>query len=424
MFNRSERGGILVTAVIFCALVGLVLVAYLSMLRTQHKFTHRSQVWNDCVPLCEAGIEEALAHLNYSGTTTNFGINGWVLSANAYRKELRLNDGTVRVAISNDTPPTIFVNGLLKAPLGSTNLSRGIRVGTRLNQRFAYALLARGNITCNSAGARVDSYDSTDPLKSTLGQYDPLKAGDKATLATTSKLPGAIDVGNLKLYGYAGTGPGGTININNGNVGSTLFNDNPLNSGKIESGHSANDVNVYIPDPVLPSSFSGVPLAGGGVIGGTNYTYIIPSGDYTLNSLNLGTGQRLIVTGNARLLVNGATAISGGADIDIAPGGNLEFYTIGNVDIKGNVNNPGLPKDFSMIGLKGCSAITYSGGASFVGTVNAPQASVTITGGSALYGAVIANTAKVTGGLSVHFDEALKGNPREGRFLAATYQEL
>ncbi|HKQ38803.1 MAG TPA: hypothetical protein VJ063_12050, partial [Verrucomicrobiae bacterium] len=94
--HRHQRGGILVTTIIFCALVGLVLVAYLSMLKSQHKFTYRSQVWNDCVPLCEAGIEEALAHMNYSGTSTNFGINGWVLSANAYRKEIKLNDGTVR----------------------------------------------------------------------------------------------------------------------------------------------------------------------------------------------------------------------------------------------------------------------------------------------------------------------------------------
>ena len=421
----SERGGILVTAIIFCALVGLVLVAYLSMLRSQHKFTFRSQVWNDCVPLCEAGIEEALAHVNYSGTIgTNFGLNGWLYSANAYRKELSLNGGTVKVAISNDMPPTIFVNGSLKAPLSSANLTRVIRVGTRLNQRFAYAVLSRGNITCNSSGARVDSYDSSNPLKSTLGQYDPLKAGDQATLATTAKMPNSIDIGNLKLYGYAGTGPGGTVGINNGNVGSTLFNNNPLNSGKIEGGHSANDVNVYIPDPTLPTMFASGTAPAGGVIGGTNYAYILPAGDWTLSSLNLGTGQRMIVTGNARLLVNGSTSINGSADIDVAPGGNLEFYTTGNADIKGNVNNPGAPKDFNMIGLKGCTSISYSGGASYVGTVNAPQADVIITGGSALYGAIIAKTAKVGGGLSFHYDEALKGNPREARFLVTSYQEL
>src|SRR5262247_4119637 len=119
--RSNERGGILVTAVVFSALVGLALVAYLAMLQSQNKFTHRSQVWNDCIPLCEAGIEEALAHINYSGTTTSFGINGWGFSGNAYRKDLNLNQGTVRIAISNDLPPTIFVNGSLHAPLSSSS---------------------------------------------------------------------------------------------------------------------------------------------------------------------------------------------------------------------------------------------------------------------------------------------------------------
>jgi len=425
-FVRSnERGGILVIAVIFSALVGLALVAYLSMLKSQHTFTHRSKVWNDCIPLCEAGIEEALAHINYRDTTT-FGMNGWGFGANAYHKELNLNDGTVRVAISNDMPPTIFVNGSLRAPLSSlSDLTRTIRVGTRTNQLFPYAILAKGRIICNSAGGRVDSYDSNDPLKSTLRRYDPLKAGDQAHVATVSTMASAIEIGTLSLYGYAGTGPGGTVTLNSGNVGSTLFNDNPLNDGKIETGHVVDDINVYIPDPTLPSNFGGALPPGGGNNGTTtNYTYILSAGNWTLSSLKLGTGQRMLVTGDARLLVTGSTLISGSSEIIIAPGGKLQFYTTGDVDIKGNVNNAGVAKDFSLVGLKGCNAITYSGMASYVGTVNAPQADVTVTGGSAFYGAIIANTAKITGGLSVHYDEALKTAPPEGRFLVVSYEEL
>src|SRR5688500_8837791 len=100
MRNKSESVGILVATVIFCALVSVVLVAYLSMISSQRKLSFRSQVWNQCIPLCEAGIEEALAHLNYSGTYNNFAINGWVLSGGAYRKERPLNGGRLRMAIS------------------------------------------------------------------------------------------------------------------------------------------------------------------------------------------------------------------------------------------------------------------------------------------------------------------------------------
>lgn len=423
MRRSNESGSILLSAVILAALVGMALVTYLSLVKGQLRLTHRSRVWNDCVPLCEAGIEEALAHINFSDTAT-FGVSGWAFSANAYRKELTLNNGTVRIAISNDLPPTIFASGFLRAPLSaSSDITRTIRVGTRTNQYFPYAILTRGRLVCNSSGGRVDSYDSTNPLKSTLGQYDPLKAGDQAHVVTVSREQNAIDIGTLSLYGYAGTGPGGTIGINSGNVGSTLFNDNPANDGKIETGHATDDINIYVADPTLPSNFTGALPPGSGTYAGTNYTYVLPSGNWTLTSLRLGSGQRMMVTGNARLLVTGSTAISGSGEIDIAPGGNLEFYTTGDVDIKGNVNNLGVPKDFSLIGLKGCNNISYTGGASYVGTVNAPGANVTIAGGSAFYGAIIANTAKITGGLSVHFDEALKANPREGRFIVASYQE-
>ena len=267
--RASERASMLVITVIFCALVGLVLAAYLWMLQSQRKFTYSSQVWNSCIPLCEAGLEEAMAHINYSGTTTNFAINGWVFSAGAYRKELNLNGGTVRMAIDTSIPPLITVNGFMRAPVQTNQVRRDIRVRTRLNQRFPYAILSKGPVACNSAGARADSYDSTDPLKSTFGQYDPLKAQDQAIIATTSKNSGAIDIGNLELYGYAGTGPGGSVSINNGNVGSTLFNVNPLNNGKIEQGHFSDDVNVYIPDITQPADFAGVPPASG-VVGGTN----------------------------------------------------------------------------------------------------------------------------------------------------------
>ena len=155
--GRRQSGSILVMTVIFCALVGIVLVAYLSMVRSQFRFTHRAQTWNSCVPLCEAGLEEAMAHVNHVNTTSNFAINGWVLSAGNFRKERTVSGGIVRMAISNDFPPSITVQGLLRAPVQTNHLTRTVRIRTKLNQKFPYALLAKGNVTCNSAGARVDS---------------------------------------------------------------------------------------------------------------------------------------------------------------------------------------------------------------------------------------------------------------------------
>jgi hypothetical protein len=419
--RSSERAGILVITIIFCGLVTLVLTAYLSMLKSQHKFTYRSQVWNDCVATCEAGVEEAMSHINYSGTSSNFAINGWTFSAGYYRKQRNLNGGFVRMAIDTAIPPTLLVTGYLRAPTQTNFITRAFQVKTKLNHRFPHAILGKANITCNSSGSRVDSFDSTDPAKSTGGQYDPSKAGDKATVATTSTAKGAIDIGNLDLYGKAGSGPGGTVTLNNGSVGSTAWV-NGANDGKIQPGHFADDVNMYVPQPTLPTGFgNNLPILNG-LIGLITHTYVLNSGDYRMASVNLTSGQDMYIAGNARLYVSGATTLDG--TITIAPGGSLELFMGGNFDCKGAINNPGVAKDLSLVGLSTCTIVNYNGGAKFVGTMNAPRANITINGGAGFYGAAIGNIIKLTGGQHLHYDESLKGNPNEGRYLAAAYQEL
>jgi len=423
--RSGERGGILVVTIIFCALVGLVLAAYLSMLRSQHKFTHRSQVWNDCMPLCEAGIEEAMAHLNYSGTLNNFAINGWALSGNCYRKEINVNGSIARIAISNDMPPSVFVSGLIRAPLASNYLTRTVRLKTRLNQRFPYSCLSKGTITMSGGNAYVDSYDSTDPLQSTLGRYDPLKRDDEAIVATISSVDGQINVGNASVFGSVATGPGGDVAISGGSVGSILFNANPVNDGKIESGAYRDDVNVYIPDAALPVGFSGTPPLMNQTINGTNYTYVLGSGDYYLPSLNL-SGGGVLVQGRARLHVGGQTSLSSDAHILLGPNASIEYYAAGDINISGRgwVNASGLPKNFNVYGLAGCNSLNYSGDAQFIGTVYAPNSDIKMSGSSDGFGAMVGKSITFSGEMSFHYDESLKGDPRTARFIAASWQEL
>ena len=422
---NHEQAGVLVATVIFCALVGVVLTAYLSMLHSQHKFTHRSQVWNDCMPLCEAGIEEAMAHLNYSGTLNNFAINGWVLSANCYRKEIMTSNGIARIAISNNMPPTIFVNGLIRAPLSTNFLTRSVRLGTRMNHRFPYACLSKGQITMSGANAYVDSYDSTDPLQSTLGKYDILKRDDEATVATVSPVDGQISIGNATVFGNVATGPGGDVALSAGSVGSILFNASPLNDGKIEGGHYADDVNVYIPDPTLPTGFSGVPPLVNQTVGGVTYNYVLDNGDYYLPSLNL-SGGGVLVRGKARLHVGGQTSLSSTAHILLAANASIEYYASGDINVSGRgwVNGDGLAKNFNVYGLPGCNSLNYSGDAQFVGTVYAPNSDIKLSGGSDSFGAMVGRSITFSGEMSFHYDESLKGDPRTARFVAASYQEL
>src|SRR5437868_633804 len=78
---RKQRGGALIMVLVITTLIGSVLVAYLSMLKSQNIYASRSLAWNTAMPMAEAGVEEALAHINYSGTT-NLSSDGWTKNNN------------------------------------------------------------------------------------------------------------------------------------------------------------------------------------------------------------------------------------------------------------------------------------------------------------------------------------------------------
>jgi hypothetical protein len=425
--NQSEAGGVLVVTIIVCMLVGIMLAAYLAMVSGQHNFTQRSQVWNNCIPLCEAGIEEAMAHINHINTTSNFAVNGWSFSSNAYRKNRPLNLGMARMSVDTSMPPVITVVGSLQTPITAGAVSRTVRVKTKINQRFPNGILSKGLVDLGGSG-RIDSFNSTNVAESDInGQYNATNATDRASVVTTSRLPNQFQVGNVSIYGTVGTGPGGNINLSpNGNVGSEDYNDNSIYNGTVEPGHYTDDVNVYIPDATLPTPFGPFFAVSPGIVGGTNYKYVVNSGDYRAMNISLTLTEKMLITGKARIHVVGPTAVSGTAFILIAPGASVEWYAGGNVDLKGGgcINAPGLAKNFSLIGLNGCTSVVYAGNSRFIGTIYAPRASVVLTGTADAYGAIVGASVTLNGGMGLHYDESLKGDPREGRFLAASWQEL
>src|SRR5678815_1481676 len=108
--RHSEEGSILAIMLIMTTLIGLMLAAYLTLVGSQNKFTQRSQVWNNAIPVCEAGVEEALTHINYNGTS-DFGMNGWRLVNGFYVKNRTNEDARYEMSISTEVQPTITVNG-------------------------------------------------------------------------------------------------------------------------------------------------------------------------------------------------------------------------------------------------------------------------------------------------------------------------
>ena len=99
--QNSERGNILVVTLIITGLLGIVLASYLTMVSSQQTMTARSQSWNTCISLAEAGVEEALTHLNINGTTNvNLASQGWVYTNSVYFMTRELDFGYYDVSIA------------------------------------------------------------------------------------------------------------------------------------------------------------------------------------------------------------------------------------------------------------------------------------------------------------------------------------
>ncbi len=261
------------------------------------------------------------------------------------------------------------------------------------------------------------------------GTYLASAATDRASVVTTSRLPGQFLVGDADIFGSVGTGPGGTVTISSsGNVGNAAFNNNPAYDGQIQTGHSRNDVNLYIPDGLLPIPYGPILPMGPGFVGpgATNFNYVIGNGDYRIASLTLNSGQKMAVVGKARLHVLGQTKTTAGSIIYIAPGASLELYAGGDCDLAGQGiwNYPGRAINLSIIGLNTCTGVSYTGGSKFCGTINAPYAAVKLAGNSESFGAFIGKSFQIVGTMDLHYDESLQGDPHEGRFIIASWKEL
>jgi Tfp pilus assembly protein PilX len=421
---RGERGSVLLIALITSVLIGVALVGYLTTTQSQTRLVARSQSWNGAIPMAEAGVEEAMAFLNFSGTT-NLAGDGWSTDGTNYSRQRTLGDDHYEVTIFPGAAPVIVSRGYVLAPLTNDYITRTVRVTTRGTGRFPRSILAAQTITM-SGGSIVDSFDSSDPGHSTAGHYDPLKRKDGAIVASISGAKDVLNLGTGNVYGKAASGPGGNVAVgSSGGVGDAAWINNPVNDGKVQPGHFADDVNVTLDKVSVPYSLGLTPLPG--FAGGTNYTYALGDGDYKMGDCTIPGGQKMVVTGKARLYVTGDFTTSGSGFVYLTPGASLELYLGGStatISGSGVVNSEQSTSAMSIYGLPGLTKIVYSGSSAFIGTVYAPQAAFTLSGSAAASGAAVAKSFTMTGGMNFHYDEALGGGGGPAKYQIASWREL
>jgi len=435
--NRSDRGSTYMTVMITMIVVGAMLVAYLKMVSVQNQLTMRSQAWNRTVPVLEAGVEEALAHLNKNASPQYGGLNGFNMTADGWTatsdggwyKIGAIGPDYYYTKITSFTPGTglwpqvlstgyvsqvstlswnrgggPFLAALSLDQLLSSKYTKRTVVCTTTNiPTFNKGLLAKHGIDMNGNNVAVDSFDSRNPSYSTNGRYDQSKRRDHGDIASNDTLTNIISICNANIWGHVSTGPLGTVSVGpNGAIGDAAWQ-NGGNHG-IKPGYFTDDMNVQFADVDLPAGSAGwVSMPNSATL---------PSGDYRVDTVN----SSLTIAPNAtvRLRVDGNWSYKGNDALTISSNAHLIIYlNCASADMEGNgiVNTTGTSDQCYIYGTTALTSLDIGGNGECTAVVYAPYASVKLHGGGNSYsdfsGALVANNFIFNGHYNVHYDESL-----------------
>jgi hypothetical protein len=295
-------------------------------------------------------------------------------------------------------------------PASTGYVSRTVQVRTQADPLVS-GFLAKTSIGMNGNGVLVDSYDSTDPAKSTNRQYDPAKAGDEANVAC---LNGAsFSIGNADIWGHALVPPGGSVSSGpNGSVGSKTFHQ----AGKkgIEAGYVRTDLNKSLPPVSVPFSNGLWPLPG--IVDGQIYNYVLNGGLFHIDTL----ANKVAVTSPSSIYVNGKVNIS---KLLIKTNATLKLYVGGPTFDVAQINNEnGSGPSLMLYGLSTLTDISLH--EDWAGGVYAPNASFSLAGNSEVSGAIIADTISLKGTSAFHVDSAFNNTNNIKAWVIVSWKEL
>ncbi len=300
---------------------------------------------------------------------------------------------------------------------GGPHATRVIEIMLKPVSAFRTALFSDVSINMTDHNIVVDSYDSTDPAKSTNGQYDVTKRQSNGNVATDGTI---INAGSAYIYGNAATHDGSVSN--GGNVSGTISNDfyeqffpvqvpsvtfltSPTTAtSSMTLTATANTPSQYKLDTIKLGGSDTIRIQGA-ADGSPTYIQIVVTGDISITgnggiTMDKGVYARIFVKGDATIAGNGMT--NQGSALA------LQLYgvdrTVKNADGTTQMNADGTPVVASY------GSITINGNGAFKGAVYAPDYNVTLKGGGntdSVFGSLAGFTIAMTGIQSLHYDEAM-----------------
>jgi hypothetical protein len=147
--------------IVVMAIAGITLGSYLNLVANQNLAVLRSMAWNSAIAVADAGLEEAMAHLNENGTNRTF--DGWIADGTVIKtplagtnifineayvmRERTIGSAKFKVYVSrNIDPPVIYAEGHVLSPKGNEFLPkpRVVKATTALDFLFTKGMVAKG----------------------------------------------------------------------------------------------------------------------------------------------------------------------------------------------------------------------------------------------------------------------------------------
>lgn len=287
--KKNTRGSALVIVMVLGTLMLLSVSGYLTIVNHQAFLSARSQAWNTSIAVVEAGIEEAMEHLN--ANPASLATQGWGYDGTRYVLDYDMGDGSgysvsidmtdpenpevVSKAFSTlDGGPITPVFATVGAPNERVTLTRAVRVRATRGSMYIKGMVAKISVDMNGNDVMTDSYDSSTETKSTDHRYDPGKAGDNGDVYVNSSILNAINVGNANIYGKVATGPRGTVAVGpTGGVGEKSWV--ATHPGQIQPEWHSDDMNFTFPETPLPFTTGIAPIPED-VVTVSNYVTEVP----------------------------------------------------------------------------------------------------------------------------------------------------
>ncbi len=461
--NAKSRGSLLIVAMVFAAVVSIVLTSYLKLSTSALTLSQRAFYANQAMNLTESGLELAMAQINTntltwpSPWTTTSGGNDAIATFTTSITLPQGATGQVKVYVQNylSSSPLVVAKGIV-TPTSGAPIYKMVEVsGIAQRSLFAKGLVGRNGLSFSGNNASVDSwdsvYDSTGALRPSPVGYSSSVKNDAGSIAAVN-VTATDAVGNANIWGSASVGGTSTSLITVGPQGSV----GPF--GTAAGTKDANSVSANFTDnlpvvtaptpPAIPYSLGTIngdlelPRGSDAASGGTYY-YTVDSVDLSGNSkiLKITSGAKVVLLFNT---ASGSSAISisgNSSGITVESGAKLSIYTQGNISIAGSgiVNNNSTsasdavqiwgtnPTDPATNGGHVAQSITISGNGSLACTCYAPNASLSAKGGGnsgSIYGSFVAYGVTMTGNDAFHYDENLGRKGNAGNFNPSKWREL